>query len=190
QLEVAGDPGDSMVVGGTDSQTLSVGGTTQAVVGGRVDLIMKEGVSISSPDVDGNYVFGTFAGTPFANNLFDPADVNSYNHTTSTPVYDSLGNVHVLNMYFVKEDVNEAAGQNLWTMYVQVDGQDVGDPLTPRGTPSRAAYNIVFNNDGTVNETLSDPVLVSNWTPRDANGQPNGADGPLTVAGGGTLPIA
>src|SRR5690606_18946499 len=37
---------------------------------------------------------------------------------------------------------------------------------------------------------LSDPVLVSNWTPRDANGQPNGADGPLTVAGGGTLPIA
>src|SRR5690606_8923903 len=42
QLEVAGDPGDSIVVGSTDSQTLSVGGTTQAVVGGRVDLVMKD----------------------------------------------------------------------------------------------------------------------------------------------------
>ncbi len=190
QLEVAGNPGDSMVVEGTDSQTLSVGGTTQAVVGGQVDLVMGTGVSVSSPDVDGNYVFGTFAGTPFANNLFDPIDENTYNHSTTTTLYDSLGNAHVLNMYFVKDEVNAAAGQNTWTMYAQVDGQDVGDPMAPGGTPTRAAYNIVFNNDGTVNEILSDPVLISNWIPRDASGQPNGADGPLNLSGGGALPVA
>jgi flagellar hook protein FlgE len=36
---------------------------------------------------------------------FDPANVNSYNYTFNTPVYDSQGNAHQMNQYFVKEPV-------------------------------------------------------------------------------------
>ncbi|EKS7821814.1 flagellar hook protein FlgE, partial [Edwardsiella ictaluri] len=33
---------------------------------------------------------------------FDPTNVNSYNYATSMTTYDSLGNVHNMNLYFVK----------------------------------------------------------------------------------------
>jgi flagellar hook protein FlgE len=77
---------------------------------------------------------------------------------------------------------------NTWQMHVQIDNQDVGDPLI--GTePSRATYNLVFNEDGSLNEILSDKVLISNWDPLDQSGQPNGAARPLNVIDGGVLPI-
>jgi len=93
-------------------------------------------------------------------------------------------------MYFVKEPQANANASNLWTMYVQVDRQDVGDPLTPGGDPTRASYSLVFDDDGAINTVLSDQVLVSNWQPLDADGQPNGADGPLNAVAGGAIPVA
>ena len=73
-------------------------------------------------------------------------------------------------------------------MHVQIDNRDVGDPLV--GTvPSRASYNLVFNENGSLNQLLSDKVLISNWDPLDSSGLPNGAARPQNVVAGGTLPI-
>ncbi|RZA29258.1 MAG: flagellar hook-basal body complex protein, partial [Proteobacteria bacterium] len=36
---------------------------------------------------------------------FDPSNVSSYNYTFNTDVYDSLGNAHQMNQYFVKDEV-------------------------------------------------------------------------------------
>lgn len=133
-------------------------------------------------------------GTPFVNNAFNPSDQATYNYATNTTIYDSLGNSHVMTQYFVKQPATGPNPANLWTMYVQVDGHNVGDPNTalpsPQNTqPTMASYNLVFNNDGSLNTNLSDQVLISNWTPLDASGNPNGADGPLNVVNGGALPI-
>ena len=46
-----------------------------------------------------------------------------------------------------------------------------------------------FNPDGTLNPSGTDPILISNWTPLDASGNPNGAVGPLNVLSGGGLPV-
>jgi len=57
---------------------------------------------------------------------FDAANVNSYNFTYNTEIFDSQGNSHQLNQYFVKND-----DTNSWTMYSTVDGQN---PTTPGST--------------------------------------------------------
>lgn len=44
-------------------------------------------------------------------NPFDPADGDTYNYTTQVNAYDSLGNEHTVNVYFVK------TADNKWTAY-------------------------------------------------------------------------
>ncbi len=56
--------------------------------------------------------------------VFDPADANSFNHSTSLTVYDSLGVAHVQTMYFVK-----TANPNEWNLHNYVDGTAVGGPV-------------------------------------------------------------
>ena len=56
---------------------------------------------------------------------FDPDDADSYNHTTSLTVYDSLGAAHTQSMYFVK-----TANPNEWEVYTEIDGNPVGTPTT------------------------------------------------------------
>jgi len=53
---------------------------------------------------------------------FDPKDAASYNHSTSTEIFDSQGNSHKLTQYFVK------TGQGQWQMKVLVDGRTPGNP--------------------------------------------------------------
>ena len=69
---------------------------------------------------------------------FDPTDSASYNATTSTTIYDSLGEPHVLTMYFRRNDpAAPAAPTNEWQVYVVMDDNDAvpaapsGGPLTP-----------------------------------------------------------
>jgi flagellar hook protein FlgE len=47
----------------------------------------------------------------------------------------------------------------------------------------------VFDPDGSLNDILSDDILVSNWDPLDSQGLPNGAARPRNVVDGGVLPI-
>ncbi|RYZ88143.1 MAG: flagellar hook-basal body complex protein, partial [Moraxellaceae bacterium] len=136
--------------------------------------------------------------SPVLINAFDPNDSKSYNHATSSTVYDSLGNAHVMRSYFVKEkyDVNDASTTpNHWKMFVQIDGQNVGDPdpslPSPDNTkPTMAAYDVYFSADGTLNTALTDTMLISNWTPIGADGKSLGALPPLNVLQGGTTPVA
>lgn len=57
--------------------------------------------------------------------VFDPADPTSYNQTTSTTVYDSLGAEHTASVYFVKDAV-----PNTWQAHVYIDGNAVGGANT------------------------------------------------------------
>ena len=59
-----------------------------------------------------------------ANATFDPADPTSYNSSTSTNIYDTQGNAHVMTQYFVK------TGANTWQMNVLVDGRNPADPTS------------------------------------------------------------
>ncbi len=175
--------------------------TDAIVVGGSLKIVMESGYSIqSTTPVVGNLFAPLTAAsfTPVLINAFDPDDSKTYNHATSSTVYDSLGNAHVMRSYFVKEkyDINDpTTSPNHWKMNVQIDGQNVGDPdpslPSPENTlPTMAAYDVYFSADGTLNTTLTDTLLISNWTPIGADGKPLGALPPLNVLQGGTIPVA
>ena len=80
------------------------------------------------------------ATTPFA-----PTDPTSYNSTTSTTIYDSLGNSHVLQLFYVK-----GATANTWNVYTSVDG----------GTPP-AATAISFDPDGTLAAASNNSIAIT-----------------------------
>lgn len=194
--------GNVEVYGRTGVNPQTVNSHTNAVViGGVVNVVMQEGYAIteSVPSV-GNIMapLSSNTFTSVAINSFDPKNQNTYNHGTTTQIYDSLGNSHVMSQYFVKQEydpTDPSTSPNHWKMYVQIDGKNVGDPDTALPPPanmdaSMASYNVHFNMDGTLNENLTDNMLISNWTPLDSKGEPIGALGPLNILQGGTLPVA
>jgi flagellar hook protein FlgE len=56
---------------------------------------------------------------------FDPNDTNTFNHSTSVTVYDSLGVAHVHTLYYVK-----TATPNQWALHNYIDGTAVGGAQT------------------------------------------------------------
>ncbi len=88
--------------------------------------------------------------------VFDVDDPQSYNHASSTAIFDSLGSSHLSTMYFQKLQ------PNVWAVHTFVDGQQVspvdGDVLE-------------FTTEGTLLSVNNDPSLklsTSVFTP--ANG--------------------
>lgn len=212
------DDGDSIEVVGSNSLATSeileveTGGGLQTVVtagvhnladaagnaivtGGSINLVLDQDYSIGNVSPVGTLFSASYLSSiqPVILNQFDENDQGTYNHATSMTIFDSLGNPHVMTQYFVKQEydpTDASTSPNHWVMHVLIDGQHVGDPVPGQTTPTLTSFNVHFNQDGTLNPALTDPILISNWTPLDANGQPNGAMGPINVLSGGTLPVA
>jgi flagellar hook protein FlgE len=89
--------------------------------------------------------------------------VDMYNHSTSLSVYDSLGNPHVLSLYFTRDSANN------WTARAAIDGEEMAETLA-----------LPFLDSGALNIDPDDPTTLRNltiegWVPKDANGVANGA---------------
>ncbi|MCP4186211.1 MAG: flagellar hook protein FlgE [Gammaproteobacteria bacterium] len=74
---------------------------------------------------------------------FDPTVTNSFNHSTSTTLYDSLGSSHILTYYFVHDALgtatNAANDPNQWVAFPYLDGVEVNIP---------GGSSVVHNNNG------------------------------------------
>ncbi len=202
QITVLGDPDSAPVTLEVDTDAIITGADASlnsVVVGGVIDIVFEEGYDlISTADTS---VFQPVSPSEFTEiiiNEFDPSDQSTYNSATSMTVYDSLGIPHVMTQYFVKQEydpTDPTSAPNHWQVNVLIDGADVGDPDTtlppPANTePTRASYDLYFNDDGSLNQTSSDNILISNWVPLDEDGNPNSAAGPQNVLAGGGIPIA
>lgn len=202
--------GDQLVIANNDydavanpASTVTLSTADAAVsVGGLIDIVVEEGYTfnIESASAATDFIVQADldASTDFTINAFNPDDPATYNHATSLTVYDSLGEQHVMTQYFVKNkyDPTDAdfAQPNAWTMHVLIDGEDVGDPDTTLPPPentvaTRASFQLYFNADGSLNTSASEKLLISNWTPLNEDGDPNGALGPLNVIAGGQMPV-
>ncbi|MFT7287400.1 MAG: flagellar hook protein FlgE [Halieaceae bacterium] len=102
-----------------------------------------------------NGPYDAFAAIPTAP---DPADFNS---TTSTTIFDSLGNPHVMSLYYVKDSV-----ANTWDVHTLIDGQsqNAGVPVT-----------LDFTSSGQFTALSATDIAVAGWTPLDSTGTANGA---------------
>jgi flagellar hook protein FlgE len=170
------------------------------VVGGSLNIVLDEGYTASNAVPPSVGLFGPLTSQAFTDvvlNEFDPSDQDTYNWETQLTIFDSLGNSHVITQYYVRQeyDISDpTTAANHWRMYVRIDGEDVGDPDTSLPPPentvaTRAGYDVYFNDDGSLNDLLTDDILISNWTPKDINGNPNGAMGPMNVLNGGSTLI-
>jgi flagellar hook protein FlgE len=59
---------------------------------------------------------------------FDPTNAATYNHSTATTIYDSLGAAHTMTVYYVK-----TAAPGEWDVYTYVDGTSLANNVTPAG---------------------------------------------------------
>ncbi len=138
---------------------------------------------------------------------FDPNDPLTYNASTSTTIFDSLGNPHVLNVYYVKEPdltaLNDPAGgaaldatavagaQSAYAVYVTVDGEAIypidgagngGTDFTDVSNDLPNGY-ILFGSNGQLidgsgtNAFFNPQVSTLAYIPKDSTGGPNGATG-------------
>ena len=94
---------------------------------------------------------------------FENLSVDMYNHSTSLSIYDSLGNPHVLSLYFTRDSANN------WTARAAIDGEEMAETLA-----------LPFLDSGALNIDPDDPATLRNltiegWVPKDANGVANGA---------------
>jgi flagellar hook protein FlgE len=178
--------------GDDDATTISailnaaLGIESQVNPAGNVEIILDEGYSLTgNPDIAGTPALDISTTTDLAIG-FNPLDSTTFNHTTPTIIFDSLGNSHVLQQYFIKQpyDPSNSSVQppNAWQVVSLIDGQNVGaptDPLDPIATATATVQNIFFSPNGAFDDVASDEINIVNWTPLNGSGGPIGAIGPL-----------
>ncbi|MEQ6884810.1 flagellar hook-basal body complex protein [Salicola sp. Rm-C-2C1-2] len=158
---------------GPDTGPKNLDTTGPVTVFGNLEFTVQDGFDLAANNAQ--ILSGSETGTSDIQNAFDPNDSNTYNHSTSTTIYDSLGNPHEMTQYFVKQS-QVGNPDNSWKSYVEVDGELVGNTQdNPDGTDG---FDLVFQNNGSLDTAQSDDVLINDWVPKDSSGNPNGAAGP------------
>jgi flagellar hook protein FlgE len=92
---------------------------------------------------------------------FDPTDPTTYHNSTAITVYDSLGNSHTLQNYFVK------TAPGVWSVFNTVDG--VSTPALPASTAT-----MTFSGTG-ITPTIAPATPTVSFTPT------TGATGPQAI---------
>ena len=105
-------------VSGARVQGFQVDATTGAVTGNIGDIQTQTALldpkATSTATLTGNLNAGATAPTT---SPFSATDASTYNSTTSLAVFDSKGNSHTLDLYFVKTST-----ANQWDVYSYLDG--------------------------------------------------------------------
>lgn len=107
-----------------------------------------------------------------ANTPFSPTDVTTYNDSTSVNVYDSLGNPHVFQTFYVKD-----ATLNTWNVFGTLDGTLIAGTGAP---VANSLAQLTFSNLG----------ALTNVTPSlTALGYPKAVSVSAPVATGAVTPL-
>ncbi|MET0961254.1 MAG: flagellar hook protein FlgE [Noviherbaspirillum sp.] len=97
---------------------------------------------------------------------FNPTDPTTYNNATSISVFDSLGNPHVMQSFFVKTDPS-AAGNSAWDVYGVAD--DVVLATGDAAKPGRIG-TLEFGQDGALILPGTTPLPFPVTIPATAGG--------------------
>ncbi len=167
----------------------SVTGVRAINNGGEVEVILDTGFKLTdNTSVAGA---GALTDTPTTDVSigFDANDSSTYNHSTALTIYDSLGNPHVMQQYFIKQPfdpANTSTTANHWKSVITVDGFNVGpatDANDPINTATVAVYDIFFTQNGAIDDGATPDIDITNWTPLDDSGDVIGAIGPGPLGG-------
>lgn len=120
--------------------------------GALADLNLQTAQSAPLATTTGSVILNLPAGsTPPAVATFDPTNSESYNVSTSTTVYDSLGNASPATFYFT-----QTATPNKWTVNMTVNGTVVGAPQT-----------LTFSTSGAITPVGAGILPFNGYAPTD-----------------------
>lgn len=97
---------------------------------------------------------------------FDPNKVDTYTYATSMTTYDSLGNVHNMNLYFVKgESTTGAAPETAWHVYAVDSAAPATDKPQDVGSLTFDANgNLIKGDKQTINMVASNGAPAQTFT--------------------------
>lgn len=78
--------------------------------------------------------------------IFNPANSDTYNYINTVTIYDSLGNSHNLDYYFIHK---EEGGNAYWLVFAMLDGKPVE---IPKDGNNYAFLKVKFKTDGTIDD--------------------------------------
>lgn len=147
----ANDAGEVVgIVGDIQIETSLIDPNPTSTINMTINLDSRESEP-TNPFVGG---FDAFASPPTF------PDTSSFNASSSTTVYDGLGNPHNMDIYYRK-----SATANEWEAHTVIDGVSTSGPET-----------ITFLSNGQLDPaSLPLNLNVAGWTPLDSSGSPNGA---------------
>ncbi|HXA36383.1 MAG TPA: flagellar hook protein FlgE [Steroidobacteraceae bacterium] len=120
--------------------------------GTTTDLNLQAAQSAPNATTKGTLILNLPANsTAPAATPFDPTNPATYNQSTSTTVYDSLGTASPATFYFT-----QTATPNQWTVNMTVNGTVVGTPQT-----------LTFSNTGAITPPGGGTVAFNGYTPTD-----------------------
>ena len=140
--------GQNLIAFGADSQGNITGAAGPIQV--NTANIPPQASTTMTLDLNLDAAQGVPAVTPFSE-----TNPSSFSHSTSTTIYDSLGNSHLASMYYVKQ-----AAANQWQAYTFVDGVRVDS-----GAPAGAGDALNFSTSGALTTPAGGIVNVPSFTP-------------------------
>lgn len=171
-LRLIDNRGNNLTAGFTSDGPSQAPETTVGTIRPQAD---REIVNITSTSGTTNVADSWDTRSVNITNQFDPNDQRTYNHATTTTIFDSLGNSHEVSQFYVKQPApGNGIGVSEWSVYLQIDNEFVA------GTDTNP-FQARFDQDGALQSINGDPngeILVDDWVPKNADGTPNGADGP------------
>jgi flagellar hook protein FlgE len=128
--------------------------------GALSDLNLQTAQSAPQSTTTGTVILNLPAGATVPTvPAFNPANSLTYNQSTSTTVYDSLGQSYPATMYFV-----QTAAPNVVDVYMTVNGTPVNATVAnPNGVPQP----LTFSNTGAVTAPVGGAVTFGGFTPPD-----------------------
>ncbi|ELI0347996.1 flagellar hook protein FlgE [Vibrio vulnificus] len=117
---------------------------------------------------------------------FDFEDPDTYNRSTSSTIYDSMGQSYKLTTYYLKDQTQP----NTWQTYYTVTDSQGEKPLNITGGDATNAtghigHTVKFNNDGTLASLNNGQPIISDPLGAGAGAVPidmNGGDPTQTIA--------
>ena len=108
---------------------------SNAYISANPTAALSSGINFDARETETDSSWSLIAGVP---------DTIGYNSSTTTTIYDSLGNDHTIALYFSKLD--PVANPNQWNVRTLIDG--VLEDTTP----------VTFNTDGSYNAPANIPI--------------------------------
>jgi flagellar hook protein FlgE len=119
--------------------------------GTTTDLNLETAQSAPQATSTGTVILNLPANSTAPALPFDPTNPATYNQSTSTTVYDSLGTAQTATFYFT-----QTAVPNQWSVNMTVDGTAVG-----------AAQTLTFSNTGLETAPVGGALAFNGFTPTD-----------------------